>query len=240
MKDIDIRAFELHFKSGSFRRKVERARSVIEQAFSTKPPKKWYVALSGGKDSTIVFDLVMHFEPGILAMWSDEEFFLPETLAYIERLQQTGANIRRIKGPIKHMDWFISNQDSGELGKTATAKSLNLDGVFMGLRAEENSRRKVFLAKNGPLYFVQNRDIWYCNPIAWWTAIDVWAYIFGEGLDYNRAYDKLAAMGLPLGRQRIGPFITERAPGALAIIKAGWPEEYQRFIDKYPQGSHFT
>jgi len=240
MKDIEKKAFLFHAESASFKKKEEQAKLVIDNAF--KVSDKWYIALSGGKDSTVVFDLVRSKEKNILSMWSDEEFFLPETKAYIDRLMGSGSNIKRIKGAITHTDWFISNKYLGEKGKTETAQEMFLEGVFLGLRAEENKRRRIYLSKFGLLYYANNRKLWQCNPIGWWNVKDVWAYIISHNIDYNKAYDKLGGLGLSFDKQRIGPFATDRALGygQLAILKMGWPDEYQRFVAKFPEAVRYT
>ena len=142
----------------------------------------------------------------------------------------------------------ISGGDSTDYSKLTAkklkelAKEKGLDGVFLGLRAEENKQRKIFLRKYSSLYFVQQKQIWYCNPIAWWSVYDVWAYILSNQIDYNKAYDKLSEINIAIDKQRIGPFANERALGygQLAILKIGWPEEYQRFQEKYPEATAFV
>ena len=240
MKEIDRKSFILHSRSKTFQKRVGQSIGIIEKALTAK--QKWYVAFSGGKDSTVVLNLVLKLLPDSFIFWSDEEFFLPETGEYIQRLKKNGLNIRQCNGEIKPTEWFTSNKDKQGTGKTALAKSLNLGGVFLGLRAEENGYRKIFLRKYSPLYFAENRDIWLCNPIAWWTVRDVWTYIISNELDYNKAYDKLSDLGLTLDRQRIGPYATEKVLGygQLVILKMGWPEEYHRFVKKFPQASGYV
>lgn len=230
----------LHAKSKSFKVRVEKAHEIINSAFNTSLP--WYIALSGGKDSTVVFELLRSLQPDILCLWSDEEWYLPETLEYIERLHAASVNLVRIKGPVRHTQWFTSNQDSGLPGKTQYAKDRGYTGVFLGLRAEENRYRREHLKHFGQLHFAQNRDMWLCNPIAWWSVLDVWAYIYSTKADYNRAYDRLAEIGIAPDRQRIGPFATERALGygQLAILKMGWPEKFMEFTLKYPEAAQFV
>ena len=223
-------------KMPTFRHKVDRALSTVEAAFKKIPRGKSYVAFSGGKDSTVVFDLVRTIEPKICGIWSDDEFWLPETGDYMQRLRESGAKIRQIQERAVHTGWFVSHADC----KTGIVAG-EYEGTFMGLRAQENRYRRIFLRKYGLLYQT-NAQQWLCNPIAWWKIEDVWAYIFSHDLDYNKAYDRLSQIGVPLELQRIGPFATERALGygQIAILKKGWPGEYQRFCVRFPQVTRYV
>lgn len=240
MKDFEREALLCYANTNGFRKKIAVSKRIVRSALDTAGP--WYCSVSGGKDSTVVHDLVRLEQPGAISLWSDEEYFLPETKEYIDRLTASGSNILRIRGAIKHTEWFTSNEGSEELGKTAWAIQNGYQGVFLGLRAEENKKRRLYLANFGELHFAKNRGLWLCNPIAWWKVEDVWAYLLSRGLDYNRAYDKLSDLGIDLKHQRIGPFATEEVLGygQLAVLRMGWPEQYARFAKKHPQAAQYT
>ena len=236
MKELDKEAFILYANTSAHKSKVLQAKRIIESAFKALSPSLWYVAFSGGKDSTVVLDLVRHLDSHIVGIWSDDEFYLPETINYMYRLKKAGINIRQIQEKAVHTEWFTAHVD-GEVQIVAD----EYDGVFLGLRAQENKYRKLYLRKYGTLHLTSKRK-WLCNPIAWWKIEDVWAYIFCHALDFNKAYLRLSEIGVPLERQRIGPYATERALGygQLAILKKGWPEEYQRFCAKFSQASRYV
>jgi len=230
--------FLAHTLLPGYKRRVEQAQRCIAIAFETI--EKPYIALSGGKDSTVVFDLARAIRPDIMAVWSDDEFYLPETKHYIDLLIKSGMNVHHIRTNAKHRDWFVVSGDWN--GIDDYTRQLEYNGVFIGLRKAENNYRKVHLNTYGTLFFSKKDQMWHCNPIADFSAMDVWAYIVSNDILYNRAYDKLMAMGLSLKYQRIGPFATERATemGALAILRQGWPEEYQRFVNEHPEGRRFA
>lgn len=244
MKDFEKEVFVYYYKTNAFQKKIQTAKKVIRRAFDSLPSEKWYVAFSGGKDSTVVFDLVRSEYKDIQGIWNDDEFYLPETIEYIERMKKAGANIAHISIQVQHTEWFTANE-----GNPATADIYDkYSGVFWGLRAQENSKRKKFLKACGVLHYSQAQGKsktagkWTCSPIAWWSTEDVWAYIFGRVLDYNKAYDRLSEMGLPIDKQRIGPYATENALGygMLVTLKKGWPEEYQYFLAKHPQAAEYV
>ena len=247
MTPVERAALLAHARTRGFSRRVEEAQRVLSEF--CERVKRPYVAFSGGKDSTVALYMAREICPDIPAVWSDDEWHLPETLAYIERV----SGVIRIAGRGKHADWFTAWEDgrpedaewveAGPEGALITwAMEHGYDGAVIGLRAEENAHRRVHLRTYGSLVYVPRRKAWQVYPLAWWRTRDVWAYVLSRGLDYNRAYDRLSEIGVPLEKQRIGPLASERALGygQLAVLKAGWPELYERFAARYPAARRFT
>ena len=235
MKRNEIAA--LHARTTNFQSKVRSAQRIVQKAFEIDDSRP-YVALSGGKDSTVVFDLARHIMPSISGVWSDDEWWLPETLAYVERLQVAGYDVQQIRTNAHHADWFEVEGDYDGIPDYASRKGWNL--VFLGLRQEESGARRVHLRTFGPLFKTAS-GVWHCNPIHNWTWRDVWAYIVSRGIDYNRAYDRLEVIGVEPQYQRIGPFAVERALGfgQLAILKKGWPDLYNKFCQAHPEARSY-
>lgn len=235
----------LHARLPRYRRLVAQAQEIISDALERMAHP--YVAFSGGKDSTVVLHLVRAIAPDTVAAWGDDEWNLPETMALIEQT----PNLVRRASRIQHAEWFTSwDSDNPQLpdgtvwveGHMAFERERGHDGVFMGLRADENSRRRHYLRRFGTLHYATSNEIWQCNPLAWWSAMDVWAYLYANQVPYNTAYDKLQAMGLPLDRQRIGPLANARVLGygQISILKRGWPDLYNRFAAAYPEATAYV
>ena len=235
MKRNEIAA--LHARTTVFQSRVKSAQRIVQNALEMAGVRP-YVALSGGKDSTVVFDLVKNIDPDIPGIWSDDEWWLPETLTYIEKLKGLGCDVRQIRTTAHHTDWFEIEGDYDGIPDYAEQQGWNL--VFLGLRQEESSARRVHLRTFGPLFETKS-GVWHCNPIHRWTWQDVWAYIMSHNLDYNRAYDRLEEIGVEPEHQRIGPFAVERALGfgQLTVLKKGWPDLYNRFCQAHPEARFF-
>jgi 3'-phosphoadenosine 5'-phosphosulfate sulfotransferase (PAPS reductase)/FAD synthetase len=228
-------AAEIYAQSMAFARRADSARAIVREALEKQITP--LVALSGGKDSTVVLDLVRGFVPDIPAVWSDDVYYLPETGEYIDRLEQNGVNVHHIRTNAKHTEWYIvEGQEWNDIDHYAK-QQFGAGLTFLGLRKEESAKRRIWLSKFGPLYFAESRDMWVCNPIYNWTWQDVWGYIVSNELDYNRAYDKLEELGIEPNRQRIGPFAVERVlwTGQLSLLKRGWPQEFARFAKDFPE-----
>lgn len=227
----------LHSKTRLFQLRLDQARSIITKAKDLD--LVGYVPFSTGKDSTVVYHLVKEQYPNITGVWSDDEWFLPESLEYFERMAAK-SDIRRIRTTAWHTDWLTTSGEWSGIPEYAKV-NLNAGVVFLGLRQEENSYRRIHLRKFGSLFFAQSDDCWHCNPIHNWTWRDVWAYIVSFGLDYNEAYDRLEEIGVEPERQRIGPLAVERVLGygQLAILKRGWPELFNEFAKKHPEAREY-
>lgn len=213
----------LHARSVKFQDRVRRATDIC--MFALENSVNPAIAFSGGKDSTVVYHIVKDIAPDIESFYWDDEFILSYSKNYIERLGD--INIR--KNQSRHTDWFQTNT-----GKKDTLSQF--DTVFLGLRAEENAYRKKQLARYGLAFFSKKHDYNIINPIGWWKLIDVWAYIFSTNRDYNYSYRVMAEKNVEYNQQRVGPFANEKAVqyGQIAILKLCFPDDYNRFIQKYP------
>jgi 3'-phosphoadenosine 5'-phosphosulfate sulfotransferase (PAPS reductase)/FAD synthetase len=218
----------IHARSDRFKNKVIRANNLIMRALenSTNPA----IAFSSGKDSTVVYHLVKDIAPDIDAFHNDHEFMLKESKDYMDRI----GNVKIIKYEDHHCEWFVTN-----LGES---DSTDYDTVFLGLRGEENNYRKTYIRVNGLYHYTGKYNQYSCSPIGWWTIHDVWAYIFSTGRDYNKAYEIMNDNGIPPKMQRIGPFANKLAMqyGQIATLKRCFPDDYNRFIKRFPEAKGYV
>lgn len=241
MDDLTRAGFLLHARTPAFAVKVERARDIIARSLDSNP----YVAFSGGKDSLVALALACRAQPGITAIWSDDELEYPENETYIPAAcLALGANLIVKTGESWHGGWFWPWVDApywrDQLPGTVQdgrptafyARDLGHRGVILGLRREESIKRRYYLSRSHEV-FEDKTGMTRVHPLAGWTVDDVWAAILAWGLPPNPVYAILAATGENLREQRVGPLPLSNG----GTLRAGWPEMFSRLLSRY--GNHW-
>jgi 3'-phosphoadenosine 5'-phosphosulfate sulfotransferase (PAPS reductase)/FAD synthetase len=212
------------------------------------------VAFSGGKDSTVLLDMVLA-QADLPILWWDDGWDYPETLDFLASTERDrGLKIVRIRnrGNIAsfavwagHLDWQGHNPGPWDYecksfdDHSRLIYELGFNGVFLGLRTEESTRRLFSLRYTGPLYWVKREQLWHCCPLYNWTTMDVWAYILSRGMAYNSVYDKLSELKIAPQFQRVGPLIAW-GEDCYATLKRGWPELFNHFAAEFPEARCFV
>lgn len=245
---MNLNQFLIHFRLKSFQKKLNNTIEIVKKALDKM--ENPYIAFSGGIDSTAVLHLVRSIKSDIIAVFGHDEWILPETEQFINQTE----NVIKTALKDRHSEWFMAWEDISKVPDdiilipkqytefTYHKEMFDFDGCFLGLRADENSYRKIHFRKKGCIFFCNRHKMIECSPIAWWSRRDVWAYIVGINIEYNRAYDKLSQIGVEIDRQRVGPISQWLALGygQLAILKQGWPELFNKFANAYPEARSYV
>jgi 3'-phosphoadenosine 5'-phosphosulfate sulfotransferase (PAPS reductase)/FAD synthetase len=231
---------------------VLAAQRIIDAAYDRTP--HWYVSVSGGKDSTVVLDLVRQIVPDAPAVAFVQKWMLPETIAYLRSVSDLAPVAARDVGDLEYTDGRWRDETEARavwpavtwLPWTDAAADHRYgrreDGAFLGLRADESRGRRMNMRTRGVLYHNQTADQLVCTPIVRWTVADVWAYVLSRNIPYNAAYDVLERLGVPRQRQRIAEFSIERVVqfGTLAILKRGWPNVWNAYAEEHPDARSYA
>lgn len=203
----------------------EAVEFIIEHRPKDKP---WFVGISGGKDSTVLYHLCKLSGVECEYYYSATGIDPPEITNHIKR-NMPDVIFKRppkafyhdilIKGfPTKKTRWCCDT-----LKKFATA-DIDLSDRLMGIRREESSRRskrpQIDRYKNGDNVF---------KPIFYWLEWEIWEFIERHNLPYCSLYEE--------GFSRIGcvvcPFICNPKPKTVPWIlekhKKRWPGIYRAF-----------
>lgn len=257
MQALERAGMLAHSSSAGFRSRIARALKTLEKA--AEQGLSPYISVSGGKDSTVMLHLARSVFPQAPALFADDEFNLPETLELLDTI----PNLVRVAGRRQHAEWFTAWDNGpenvpegthwiedieGDSRMNTWAKAEGHDAACIGVRAQENWYRRIYIAKyakkNGgsPLAYIKKRDMWHIYPVGFLTVQDVWACIALHKLPYNRAYDRLTELGVPFAERRIGPFAVQSvlSSGQMGILKAGWPDEFRRFAERYPEAKGYV
>jgi len=263
MRDMECLQLMLHSKLPAFKRKVEKAQKIIDEAFIRI--EKPYLAFSGGIDSTVLLDLIEKLGYRIPVLFGDDGWDYEETMLFLSAMEwKYGFDLLRIRCLDPWRDWCIKmgRPELTEQGEGmdaawynphkwhATWNSLKdavmhgYDGVFLGLLAgESRGRRMITHDGHRPIYQVkQEQDMWHCSPLASWTKKDVWAYTINHGLSHNLVYDRLADLDVPLEYRRVGPLTCYRVLqyGSGVKLRQGWPELYNELSSVFPKMREYS
>lgn len=172
--------------------RTDKSRAIISKMLSlcSNP----YLALSFGKDSVVMLDLVREQYPDIpcLFLKSEETFLLGDYEDVIQHYQAQGVNVKVVE--MKHQD---SNFVNGANNEFQQEEFFNYDGCFMGLRIEESNARRITIVskanntiaprimryKNG-----RRKGMYRACPVADWKSYEIMAWIERKGLRTVNAY----------------------------------------------------
>jgi phosphoadenosine phosphosulfate reductase len=255
MKEAERKRYLLHAALPILAQRIEqsRRRAAAGLAAMHRP----YIALSFGKDSTVMAHLLLSWWPQLPVLYVncgqwDEWPDTPRVKA--EFLGRCPCAFTELAGPsimeayIQAGGLYVQDEEATPSARRAQreyglslietldaeAQRQGYDGAFVGLRREESDNRARLFAMHGTLYQTATRRQWVCHPLADWGAADVWAYIVRHDLPYNELYD-LA----PEGRERArnGAMIGTRSAryGRLVFLKRMYPDWFNHFAARFPE-----
>lgn len=164
-----------------------------------------FVSFSGGKDSTVVSELVMRAlgSQQILHLYGDTTLEFPESYEYVKRFRKehpktlvvTSRNkdkdfdelCEQLGVPSRMMRWCCTIFKTGAIQRKIQTLFKNKKRIltFYGIRrSESNSRSKYDRESDSPKIAVQRT----VSPIIDWFDFDVWLYLLTTGIDFNSAY----------------------------------------------------
>lgn len=192
---------------------VTEATNFIIQQNKDYGDDETFVSFSGGKDSTVVSDLVIRAlgNPGIIHIFGDTTLEFPMTEEYAKRFKLNHSKTPFLSArnkeknfydmcevvgpPSRVMRWCCIVFKTGAITKkiNSTFKSKKKILTFYGIRRSESvSRSKYDRASDSPKITKQKVS----SPIIDWFDFDVWLYLLTSNIDFNDAYR--------LGYSRVG------------------------------------
>lgn len=251
---IQVTADKLRARRPFFKTRVRRALNAIREA-SDKGPLG--IAFSGGKDSTVLLDLIRQVLPDAPGGFYDSGCEYDNTYAMIdyygvETIKPKQSLIEMCKaggywgynGPDLVDPDLEFNFGHALITEPAWrfADKHKLTTIAIGLRAGESYWRKFTSLKRGEIYFHQGNQLYHFCPLAWWTTDDIWAYINSHGLRYHSAYDKMTELGIARDEQRISTLLGSdyASHGRYAYLRQIDPEMYKRLAADFPKITRLT
>lgn len=188
------------------------------------PPEGYYVAYSGGKDSTVILDLIRRSGVPYDAHYNLTTVDPPELVAHVRKqpdveihhpAESMWALIVRNGMPPTQLVRYCCRllKERGGEGRT----------VVTGVRWAESPRR----AKRQMVETCyQDGTRHYLHPVIDWSHEDVWAYIRDRGLPYCSLYDE--------GHKRLGCILCPLASKRKRLREAErWPQYKQAYLNTF-------
>ena len=198
-----------------------------------------FVSFSGGKDSTVVSDLVRKAlaNPSIIHVFGDTTLEFPYTHEYIDRFrkenrktpilrakndEQDFFNLCELFGPpSRSLRWCCTIFKTGLIGeklKNTFANSKNIL-TFYGIRRSESSSRSSY-ERSSVGQKISKQTV--ASPIIDWIDYDIWLYLLTTGIDFNFAYR--------LGYTRVGCWCCpNNSQWSQFLASVYMPELYNKF-----------
>lgn len=195
----------------------------------------------------------------------DEELLDPDTIEYAEEIaRRPDVRFHWFCVPIKHTlrargrsCWYTWDPDEravwarelppGAITEVAgTTKDASYRDILKaywkgepfvcatGIRAQESFNRRRSIVVGGD-YIVEDAHCTYAKPIYDWSAEDIWRGIIKFGWHYSRCYEKQRTAGLPLTKQRIGPWGNVAQVQVMDLWAQFYPDFWQKAIIRLPE-----
>lgn len=218
---------------------VSEATHFILEQKKTYEDNEVFVSFSGGKDSTVVSDLVIKAlgMPTVIHIFGDTTLEFPMTEEYAKRFKKahpktpflSAKNKEKnfydmcevIGPPSRVMRWCCTVFKTGAITKkiNSTFKDKKNILTFYGIRrSESTSRSKYDRVSDSPKIAKQNVS----SPIIDWHDFDIWLYLLSTEIDFNDAYR--------LGYSRVGCWCCpNNTTWAQYLASIYMPEQAQRW-----------
>lgn len=184
---------------------VDKVQIAIERLRQYEPPEGYYLAFSGGKDSTVLYELAKMSGVKFDAHMSLTSVDPPELIYHVRRhypeveIHRPGTTMWKLIPKKLMPPTRIVRYCCGYLKETGGKGRV----VLTGIRWEESVRRKqrkVFEQDT------KDKTKTIFNPIIDWFTTEIWEFIKERGLLYCKLYDegykRLGCVGCPMsGRE---------------------------------------
>ena len=224
---------------------TEAKQFIIEEAKRYLPEQRLFVSFSGGKDSTVVSDLVRRALsiPSIIHIFGDTTLEFPYTYEYIKRFKATNRktpvlaakndqqeffNLCNVFGPPSQtLRWCCTTFKTGYIGDKIRRTFGDSKPIltFYGIRRNESKSRSNYEREStGQKISIQH----VASPIIDWMDYDIWLYLLTTGIDFNYAYR--------LGYTRVGCWCCPNNSNWSQFMSSVYlPEQTARFHDMLMQ-----
>jgi phosphoadenosine phosphosulfate reductase len=163
------------------------AEETLLQAIDEHHPRLT-MACSFQKEETVLIDMLMRIEPSARVFTIDTGVLFPETYEVWRRLEDRyGLRVDVMDAtPPNGTPWSAASCCGDRKVDALEAALLGVDAWITGIRREQSPTR----ADAQQVEWDTAREVWKFNPLALWTAKDVWNYVEEHDLPYHPLHDR--------------------------------------------------
>lgn len=192
------------------------AHKFITETIEQNNNRMAFISFSGGKDSSVVSDLVRQAigRNDVLHIFGNTTLEVPLTYEFINKFKIDNLNIpffeacsekdffslcETIGPPTRIRSWCCSIFKSGPISQLLNSISYSQDGIhnnfltFYGIRGSESTERSKYGKISMSPKITSQKVV---SPIFDWRDFDVWLYILTRKISFNKCYR--------LGFRRVG------------------------------------
>lgn len=200
-----------------------------------------FVSFSGGKDSTVVSDLVIKAisNPKIIHIFGDTTLEFPLTMEYVKRFKFNNRQTPMLPAKNKDKNFYEMCNLVGPPSRVMRwccivfktgAITKKIDGIFKdkkrlltfyGIRRSESASRSKYEREADSPKITKQKVV---SPIIDWYDFDIWLYLLTTGVDFNDAYR--------LGYSRVGCWCCpNNSQWSQYLASIYMPDEYKKWND---------
>lgn len=181
---MDRKASLLYAQLNQFKNLVKWTHEFIE--YSLQKVKSPYLACSFGKDSIVMLHLVLKHCPEIPVLWVT--FKETRMINNYDEVVQCWLSNYNLNLTELFVDVDVDAEYDDKQAMFRFAKKNGYDSAFVGIRKEEDRKRKHAINRYGKIHKLNPGQI-RIAPLSDWTYNDISAYIYSHGLKYLESYD---------------------------------------------------
>ena len=163
------------------------AEDVVAEAVERFHPRL-VLACSFQKEESVLIDMLMRIEPSARVFTIDTGVLFPETYEVWRKVEyRYGLKVEVVDAtPPNGTPWSASNCCGRRKVDALNEALAGADAWITGMRREQAPTRSDIET----VQWNASRGVWKFNPLADWSADDVWTYVQEHDLPYHPLHDR--------------------------------------------------
>jgi len=182
----------------SLEEKINKSREIIKLALERWSPDEIVFAWKGGKDSTVILDIIRKTYKGKIPfrlLFNDSTIEFPEVYDFIDKMEKRWhldlIRVRHLPEDLKAYRQAKSQEEGMRIMRLAKIHAIeyavahyHIKAIISGIRWDEHR------ARAHEKYFSPRKTHVRIHPALHFTLDDIWEYIHQYNVPYVKLYDR--------------------------------------------------